>query len=268
MTDHKKRCEEMAQTIEAYAQSELIVGHKIRCNDLDAAAALLRECAGMGVRVKPLEWDGFVAGNYRIEVENGGMVNLWYYSAAIFDDEYPTLMRGGYITLVSVDDLKAAAQADYEARILAALEPAPGYLDGWNDAMELAAEKAKAEQTEAQDNLDQLHSEGFGPKTALDIRTGRLVAAQELRAAIRALTPPERTKGSLANKLPREIARVTAKKERWQGYMRDHDMGPGMQISINIMQAEIENAVAALASGDVTAMLAALEALKGYNDAD
>jgi hypothetical protein len=73
---------------------------------------------------------------------------------------------------------------------------------------------------------------------------------------------------TLANKLPREIARVTAKKERWQGYMRDHNMGAGMQLSINIMQAEIENAVAALASGDVTAMLAALEALKGYNDAD
>ena len=27
---------------------------------------------------------------------------------------------------------------------------------------------------------------------------------------------------TLAAALPREIARVTAKKERWQGYMRDH----------------------------------------------
>ena len=41
---------------------------------------------------------------------------------------------------------------------------------------------------------------------------------------------------TLADDLPREIARVTAKKERWQGYMRDNDMGPGMQFSINIMQ--------------------------------
>jgi len=73
---------------------------------------------------------------------------------------------------------------------------------------------------------------------------------------------------TLADALPREIARVTAKKERWQGYMRDHDMGLGMQFSINIMQAEIEQAVQALASGDVTEMLAAHEALKGYNDDD
>lgn len=73
---------------------------------------------------------------------------------------------------------------------------------------------------------------------------------------------------TLADALPREIARVTAKKERWQGYLRDHDMGPGMQLSINIMQVEIESAVKALASGDVTEMLAAHEALKGYNDDD
>lgn len=73
---------------------------------------------------------------------------------------------------------------------------------------------------------------------------------------------------TIADALPREIARVTAKKERWQAYMRDHDMGPGMQLSINIMQMEIENAVKACASGDVTEMMAALESLRGYNDDD
>ena len=50
--------------------------------------------------------------------------------------------------------------------------------------------------------------------------------------------------------------------------MRDHDMGPGMQFSINIMQAEIERAVKAAASGDVTEMLNSYAALKGYNDDD
>ena len=73
---------------------------------------------------------------------------------------------------------------------------------------------------------------------------------------------------TLADALPREIARVTAKKERWQGYMKEHDMGPGMQLSINIMQMEIENAVKACASGDVTEMMAALESLRGYSDDD
>lgn len=73
---------------------------------------------------------------------------------------------------------------------------------------------------------------------------------------------------TLADALPREIARVTAKKERWQAYLRDHDMGPGMQLSINIMQTEIERAVRASASGDVTEMLAAYEALRDYSDDD
>lgn len=73
---------------------------------------------------------------------------------------------------------------------------------------------------------------------------------------------------SVADALPREIARVTAKKERWQGYMREHNMGPGMQLSVNIMQAEIEQAIKAMAEQDTVAMMQSLEALKGYNDDD
>ena len=71
---------------------------------------------------------------------------------------------------------------------------------------------------------------------------------------------------TLAEALPREIARVTAKKERWQQMQREHNMGPGMQLSINIMQMEIENAIKAAASGDVTAMLTSLQSLKDYDD--
>ena len=83
--------------------------------------------ATVQVAVKPLEWEGFVAGNYRIEVEKGGIANLRHYSASMVEDEEPTMLKGGYLTLVSLDDLKAAAQADYEARIRSALivTPAP-----------------------------------------------------------------------------------------------------------------------------------------------
>lgn len=88
----------------------------------DARAGAVEPVA---VRVKPLVWDGFVAGNYRIEVEKGGIANLWRYSAEMVENEEPDLMRGGYLTLVSLDELKAAAQADHEARILAALEITP-----------------------------------------------------------------------------------------------------------------------------------------------
>ena len=73
---------------------------------------------------------------------------------------------------------------------------------------------------------------------------------------------------TLADALPAEIKRVAAKKERWQGYMRDHDIGPGMQFAINIMQTDIERGVTALASGDVVEMLAAHGALADYSDDD
>ena len=73
---------------------------------------------------------------------------------------------------------------------------------------------------------------------------------------------------TLADELPKEIARVSAKRDRWRDMMRDHNMGPGMQLSINIMQIEIDSAVAALASGDVVQMMQSLESLRGYNDDD
>lgn len=73
---------------------------------------------------------------------------------------------------------------------------------------------------------------------------------------------------SLAEALPQQIDRVQKKKERWQGYMRDMDMGPGLQFSINIMDATIREGVEALASGDVVRMMAAHQALADYNDDD
>lgn len=73
---------------------------------------------------------------------------------------------------------------------------------------------------------------------------------------------------SLAEALPEQIKRITAKKERWQKMMVDNDMGPGMQFSINIMQAEIDAAVEALASGDVVKTMIAYQALADYNDDD
>lgn len=74
---------------------------------------------------------------------------------------------------------------------------------------------------------------------------------------------------TLADALPREIARVSAKRDRWRDMMKDHpELGPGMQLSINIMQAEIDAAVRACATGDVGEMLSALQSLKDYSDDD
>ena len=72
---------------------------------------------------------------------------------------------------------------------------------------------------------------------------------------------------SLADALPKEIARVSAKRDRWRDMMREMAM-PGMALSIRIMEAEIQRATKACASGDVLEMIAAHEALKGYDDDD
>jgi hypothetical protein len=71
---------------------------------------------GAGVRVKPLVWSEeddaliWVAGDYRI-AHNGWGFRVWR-SAKIVADLCP-----------AIEAAKAAAQADYEARIMAALEP-------------------------------------------------------------------------------------------------------------------------------------------------
>ena len=74
---------------------------------------------------------------------------------------------------------------------------------------------------------------------------------------------------SLAEALPRQIERVTAKRDRWIKMTKDHpEMASGMNIGIALMQTEIMNAVKASASGDVAEMMKAHEALAGYSDDD
>lgn len=78
---------------------------------------------------------------------------------------------------------------------------------------------------------------------------------------------------TLGDALPREIKRVQEKKERWAVYAADMEhMQPGssagMKITMHVMQVQIDAAVAALASGDVAAMVAAHEALKDYSNED
>ncbi len=70
--------------------------------------------------VKPLVWDGLTAGEYRIEVRDGGIATLLNYAEAD-EDGFPHEMQSGYLTLVSIDDLKEAAQKHWERRILSCL---------------------------------------------------------------------------------------------------------------------------------------------------
>ena len=75
---------------------------------------------------------------------------------------------------------------------------------------------------------------------------------------------------TLADALPREIARVTAKKERWIGYCKDMppNFSLGMQPTIHLMRMAIERGVSALASGDVSEMLRAHADLADFNEDD
>ena len=78
---------------------------------------------------------------------------------------------------------------------------------------------------------------------------------------------------SLAESLPAQIKRVQEKKERWIGYAADMERSMpgsavGMKLTMTVMQAHLDEGVAALASGDVVRMLAAHEDLKSYSDDD
>ena len=64
------------------------------------------------VKPKPLEWDGFISGAYRIEVLDGGIANLWFHDAREVAEGEPELLKGGFLTLISMDELKAAAYED------------------------------------------------------------------------------------------------------------------------------------------------------------
>ena len=103
----------------------------------DQIAAMLRSCKGRA-RVKPLVWGYHPAGKiaapptghaYIIDTRTKGRC----YSIKGFSPERQ---------FDSLDEAKAAAKADYEARILAALDPAPDQ-EEWDAAIEAAAKVAK-----------------------------------------------------------------------------------------------------------------------------
>lgn len=74
---------------------------------------------------------------------------------------------------------------------------------------------------------------------------------------------------TLADALPREIARVSAKRDRWRDMAKENPtLGIGMNLSVAIMQAEIDRAIRACTSGGVVEMMVAYQALKDYSDDD
>lgn len=74
---------------------------------------------------------------------------------------------------------------------------------------------------------------------------------------------------TLADALPRQIERVTAKRDRWIKIAAENpQMAGAMNLTIALMQHEIMAGVRAAASGSVVEMMSAHEALAAYGDDD
>ena len=134
--------------------------------ELDEAAAMLRACKRR-VRVKPLEWVDLYRDGSRYEVSSDNPLGYTDSIHGLQDGTYHSQF-GAFPTLESA---KAAAQADYEARILAALDPAPDHSD-WNAAIEA---------------VGRLRGRDVQKRDAEDVGEAYDLAIDEAQDAIRAL---------------------------------------------------------------------------------
>lgn len=119
-----------------------------RIRELESELAALREARG--VRVKPLVWEDWSAKhrtNYTADTPFGRYgVMQFHFPDMHFKIEPPT---GKPFIADTLGAAKAAAQADYERRILAALEPAPVtvgeaarvLLDAWRNSQTIDADE-------------------------------------------------------------------------------------------------------------------------------
>jgi hypothetical protein len=60
-------------------------------------------------RIPDLEWEGFSSGPYKIEIHEGGIADLFFYGNSD-EEDFPEMLMGGYLSLISMDDLKNKAQ--------------------------------------------------------------------------------------------------------------------------------------------------------------
>ena len=105
------------------------------------AAAMLRACKGR-VRVKALEWAECNTGNWKRGHCFTARSMVDFAPLAIHKKHDGWWLNKDCHTYDTLEAAQAAAQADYEARILAALEPAPDHAE-WNAALEAAAKVAR-----------------------------------------------------------------------------------------------------------------------------
>jgi hypothetical protein len=187
MTDRGKVVELLARwPVEEY------LSHRYWENNRDHAADLLDQIAPMltAVKVKPLVWrdndmgcfgDGVEKGHYLIDPDNDGYFEVFGGKFTNDDENFETL-----------EAAKAAAQADYEARILAAVDAVPvaqaveAERIACTEELRLAVAAARAEERDRCANLRRWSLEGqydmFGME---EDERGEYVRFDDIIAAIR-----------------------------------------------------------------------------------
>lgn len=116
---------------------------------MQQAAALLRACMGGAVKVKPLEWKECNSGNFKKGQCFAARSMVDFAPIAIHKKADGWWLSLDCETHPTLEAAKAAAQADYERRILSALEPAPdARQEAWRAGMLEAAKVAQGQYRE------------------------------------------------------------------------------------------------------------------------
>lgn len=86
----------------------------------------IEKLTAVGLRIKDLEWEDSSA-RHRIVLSATSSAGVYHITQRYFPEEMFTLEKANRdaVNLPTLAAAKAAAQADYEARILAALEVTP-----------------------------------------------------------------------------------------------------------------------------------------------
>jgi hypothetical protein len=73
---------------------------------------------------------------------------------------------------------------------------------------------------------------------------------------------------TVGSEILNEIERVSAKRERWEGYARTASPQANFEPAISLMTMAIDNAKKAIANDDGVASISALRALRDFDDQD
>lgn len=172
-------------------------------------AAMLRACKGCAMKVRPLDWEDHPACDGPVLAKAVTLLGTYF----IVDDTDD--FSGLYLDLISHDDarwwqsvrststhieegwhgdvqpLKDKAQADYERRILSALEPAPdARQEAWNAGIEAAATYVASMDSSMDSTFELYHTIHIASDqcaSAAENREQALKILAEIAAAIRTL---------------------------------------------------------------------------------